>query len=284
MSLAEYAARNDLTRVGARPPLRVYLAQVWQRREFIFSLAKFRIESENQRNRLGMFWVVLKPLLNAGVYGLIFGVLLAGSRPDKFVGFLVIGVFLFEFFSQSFTTGSKSITSNNALVQSLSFPRMSLPLATVTEKFLQFLPTVVIMLFFVLAMGERPSFRWLLLIPLITIFFVFNAGLALITARLTVHFRDLTQLLPFISRFIFYTTGIFFSVERRFAEHPVVLRIADFQPIHEFLSLGRSILLTGPDYGMTSIYWLYATLWAVAMFSIGVVFFWAAEERYGRND
>lgn len=284
MSLADYAAQNNLVRVGARPPLRDYLADVWRRREFIYSLARFKLESENQRNRLGMGWVILKPLLNALVYGLIFGILLSGSRPDKFVGFLVIGVFLFEFFSASFTSGAKSITGNNALVQSLSFPRMSLPLSKVTEKFLHFLPTVPIMLVFALVMGERPQLRWLLLVPLIAIFFIFNAGLALITARLTVHFRDLSQFLPFISRAIFYTTGIFFSIEKRFGDHPTVMRIADFQPIHEFLSLGRGLLLTGPDYPLHSIYWFYACVWAFAMLAVGIVFFWAAEERYGRVD
>lgn len=284
MSLADYAAQHNLARVGARPPLPIYLVQVWQRREFIFSLAKFKMESENQRNRLGMGWVILKPLLNALVYGVIFGILLSSSKPDKFVGFLVIGVFLFEFFSQSFTTGAKSITSNNALVQSLSFPRMSLPLAKVTEKFLHFLPTIPIMLVFVLAMGERPRLRWLLLVPLVLIFFVFNAGLTLITARLTVHFRDLSQLLPFISRAIFYTTGIFFSIEKRFGTHPTVMTIVDFQPIHEFLSLGRGLLLTGPDYPMHNIYWLYASIWSLTVLAIGIVFFWAAEERYGRVD
>jgi teichoic acid transport system permease protein len=284
MSLAEYAAQNGLSRVGARPPLRVYLADVLRRREFIVSLARFRLESENQRNRLGMAWIIIKPLLNAGVYGLIFGILLAGSRPANFIAFLVIGVFMFEFFASCFTSGSKSITANNALVQSLSFPRMALPMAKVHENFLHFVPTVVIMLVVVVGSGEMPRLEWLLLIPLIAIFYVFNAGLSLITARLTVHFRDLSQLLPFISRLIFYTTGIFFSVEKRFAEHPTVLRIADFQPIHEFLSLSRSILLTGPDYHMINAYWLYSSCWALAVFTFGVVFFWAAEERYGRTD
>lgn len=285
MSLAEYAAQNNLTRVGARPPLRDYLVEVWNRRQFIFSLAKFRIESENQRNRLGMAWVILKPLLEAGVYGLIFGLLLGPKgRPAHFVEFLIIGVFLFQFFSSSFTSGAKSITSNTALVQSLSFPRMSLPLALVIQRLLQFAPMLVIMMVLVVATGTTPSWQWLLLLPLIALFFVFNAGLALITARLTVHFRDLSQLLPFVTRLLFYTTGIFFSVEERLAGHPTLIRIADFQPVHEFLTLGRSILLTGPSYEVKPEYWLYATVWSLAIFAIGVIYFWAAEERYGRAD
>ena len=111
MSLAEYAAREGLHKVGGRPPIGAYLVDVWQRRAFIYSLARFRIEAENGRNRLGMGWVVLKPLINAAVYGTIFGILLGRrSRPDQFVLFLVIGVFFFEYFSSCFTSGAKSIT------------------------------------------------------------------------------------------------------------------------------------------------------------------------------
>lgn len=284
MSLAEHAAQDGLARVGARPPLKHYLVQVWQRRQFIYSLAKFRIESDNQRNTFGIGWVILKPLLQAGIYGLIFGILLSGSRPPNFVGFLIIGVFLFEFFSSSFNSGAKSITSNYALVQSLSFPRMSLPLSLVTQRFLQFLPTMVIMAIIVIATGQMPEVKWLLMIPLIGLYFVFNAGLALFTARLTVHFRDLSQLLPFVTRLIFYTTGIFFSFDKQFEGHPAVLRTMDFQPIHEFLSLGRAIMLSGPDYEVRTEYWLYAAVWSLLIFGLGVVFFWAAEERYGRVD
>ena len=285
MSLAEYAAREGLHKVGGRPPLGAYLVDVWRRRAFIYSLARFRIEADNGRNRLGMAWVVLKPLINAAVYGTIFGILLGSrSRPDQFILFLVIGVFFFEYFSSCFTSGARSITKNAALVQSLSFPRMSLPLALVAQRLLEFAPMIAIMIAFVIGSGNAPLWDWLLLIPLVALFTVFNAGLTLITARMTVHFRDLTQLLPFVSRFFFYTSGTFFSVERRFGEDSTVMQIAGFQPIHEFMELARDILLTGHDYVIRPEYWAYAAGWSLLTLVVGTVYFWAAEERYGRTD
>ena len=107
MDLAEDVAPHGLARVGARPPLGEYLRQVWLRRQFIVSLAQFRIEAENQRNRLGMLWVVIKPLLEAAVYGTVFGLLLGSdSRPPHFVEFLIIGIFMFQFFSSTFSAGA----------------------------------------------------------------------------------------------------------------------------------------------------------------------------------
>jgi len=299
MTTAEDAARLGLDRVGGRPPLRDYVAEVWKRRFFIYSMARYKIESENQQNSLGMLWVVLKPLLNALVYGLIFGLLLpSNTRPDHFVEFLIIGVFIFEFFSQSWSNGGKSIVTNAALVQSLAFPRLVLPLAAVTQRFLQFMPTVAIMLTFLVISGGFGAIdlHWLFILPIFALFFMFNCGLAMITARAAVHWRDLNNFIPFLTRFFFYTTGIFFSVEKRFGPkpatssqpatdgHPIIMRISDFQPIHEFLSLARSALLQGPGYGMNLHYWAYATAWSFGIFAFGVWFFWRAEERYGRVD
>ena len=62
------------------------------------------------------------------------------------------------------------------------------------------------------------------------------------------------------------------------------MRIADFQPLHEFLTLARGILLKGEAYEVKIEYWLYASVWSFGVLAIGIVFFWAAEERYGRTD
>ena len=285
MSLADEAARAGLHKVGARPPFWIYLRDVWRRRQFIYRLARYRIEASNGQNRLGMAWVLLKPIIDAVVYGTVFGFfLMRGNIPDHYILFLVVGVFMFEFFASCLTSGAKSITRNANLVQSLSFPRMALPLALVTEKLLEFVPMLGIIFATAILSGLRPTTDWLLMLPIVVLLTVFNAGVTMFTARLTVHFRDLTQLLPFASRLLFYTSGVFYSLDLAFANNETVLRIMDVQPIHEFLSLGRSIFLDSPGFTAPPEYWLYASLWAVASIVVGSLFFWAAEERYGRVD
>lgn len=277
---------HGLTRVGGRPPLGEYLRGVAQRKDFIVSLAKFRIEAENQRQRLGMLWIVLKPILNAAVFGIVFGILMASTKsvPD-FVPFLIIGVFMFEFFSACMGSGSKSITSNQALVQSLAFPRMSLPISVVVQKFLQLVPTIGLLMIFLVLMGHLPTWNWLLMIPLTGLYFLFCLGVAFITARLTVHLPDLSNLLPFITRFFFYTTGIFFSFDIRFEDTPQLLQVIQYQPVYAFLSLSRELLLdSDPLYDVRMQFWPIIAVWSIGLLVIGTVFFWAAEERYGRVD
>jgi teichoic acid transport system permease protein len=281
MSLAPLAQDWGLPRVGGRPPFLAYIREVWRRREFIVTMARYRMRSEYEVNRLGMAWVVLRPLINAAIYGLIFGLLQGGSRPDNFHVFVVIGVFFFEFFQGCFNDGSKAITTNRSLVQSLAFPRMTLPLAAVVERFLQFLVMLGVLIPILAVFGFYPRWDWLLVVPLVILFTLFSTGVALITARLTVHVSDLSQLLPFISRLMFYTSGVLFAVDKVLAAHPWALRVYDFYPLYQALKIARHHLMGAAVY--PTYYWAMFAGSAVLTFAVGAVFFWRAEERYGRD-
>lgn len=281
MSLAEYAARSGLHRVGARPSLGSYLKQTWERRDFIFAMAQSRLRAQLEGNRLGIGWLLLQPVLNAAIYGAIFGVLQKVSNPLSYAAHVVIGVFLFGFFSSCLTRGAKSITGNQNLVQSLAFPRLTLPLAEVVQQLLSLLPAIALLLVILPFLGHWPTLEWLLIIPLLALFTLFNAGIAMIAARLTVHVRDLTQLLPFISRILFYTSGVLFNVSQVFDKNPWAVRLFDFHPIYQVLQLGRSLLMG--EQLTDQNYWWYFSAWAVLTFAVGLVFFWSAEERYGRD-
>lgn len=282
MSLSELAAKHGLKRVGARPNAWSYLRQTWERRDFIVTMARFRLSVQNQQNRLGAVWLVLKPALNALIYGTIFGAIQTGTnRPPDYAAYVVIGVFLFEFFQSCFTQGARAITGNRALVQSLSFPRISLPLAVVVEQFYALMLSMVVMFGILIALGDYPTVEWLLMAPLLVLYLLFCTGVALVTARLTVHLRDLTQILPFVSRLLFYTSGVLFSVDKIFSSHPWLVQVYDWHPIYQTLVIARSSLMTHGSYD--PMFWLYLSAWAVTALVVGFIFFWSAEERYGRD-
>lgn len=281
MSLAELAAANELHRVGARAPFWPYLRETWQRRDFVVEMAKARLQASVERNRLGPAWLLLQPVMNALIYGTIFGVLQGAYRAPDYPVRVMIGVFLWGFFSHSLSDGAKSITGNQALVQSLAFPRMTLPLAQVAQQLLGLLPALALLTIILPIMGHPWRLRWLLMIPLLILYTLFNSGVAMISARLTVHLRDLTQLLPFVTRILFYTSGVLFDVSRLFDAHPWVVRLYDFHPIYQVLQLARGLLMGTAVVSET--YWFYFAGWSVLTLVIGTVFFWAAEERYGRD-
>lgn len=239
--------------------------------------------SSLMQNRLGVLWLVLKPLSMVLVYGTIFHFVLAGpARPANFLPFLIIGIFVFEFFTGCFGAGSKAITSNAKLVQSLGFPRILLPVSIVLEQAMRMIPVIALLYILMLVLGAPVSWTWLLVIPILLVMAVFNLGVALIVARLSTHARDVQQVIPIINRVLFYVTGIFFSVDGALAPYPALLTIAQLIPTYDFVSLARSVLLD--SYSAPMIAWVAAPTWAVATLIVGVVFFWRAEARYGLSD
>lgn len=277
------APADGLYAVGRRPPFGAYLAEAWRRRRFAFTLAGYRLVGTLLKNRLGVLWIVLRPLLMAVVYGSIFNFILSGSaKPPNFVQFLIVGVFVFEFFTGSFGNGARSVTGNSKLVQSLGFPRILLPVSVVAEQAMRMIPVILLLGILLLVLGEPITWSWLLIIPILLVMGVFNLGVALVVARLSVHARDVQQIIPIINRVLFYASGIFFSVDGALADVPVLLTIAHLIPTYEFIALSREALLE--SYTAPMIAWIGAPVWAVVAIVVGVVFFWQAEARYGLSD
>ena len=128
---------------------------------------------------------MLTPLLNAGVYFLIFGLLLHINRgiPD-YLAFLVTGVFVFNFTQRAFITTSTVITDSLPLIRALQFPRAALPLAYVMIELQQMVLSMAVLFVIVLVTGEPITWYWLLVIPALLLQTIFNVGVGLFAGRL----------------------------------------------------------------------------------------------------
>lgn len=276
-------AYAGLSVVGRRPPLRQYLVEAWRRRSFALTLASNKLIASLLPNRLGVLWIVIKPLSLAVIYGTIFHFVIAGpARPEDFVLFLIVGVFVLEFFTGCFGAGAKAITANSKLVQSIGFPRILLPFSVVVEQAMRMVPVVLLLGVLLLVFGEAPRWSWLLIFPILAVMGIFNFGVALIVARLSVHARDVQQVIPIINRILFYVSGIFFNVDGALREFPVLMTIVHLIPTYDFISISRAVLLD--SYTSPLLAWIAAPLWAIFASIFGVIFFWRAEARYGLSD
>jgi teichoic acid transport system permease protein len=274
-----------IPRLGARPPLGAYLRKLVNRRHFTWELSRSRFRAENEQYRLGILWVVLKPLLQALVYGTVFGLILnaSPSKPDNYVPYMLTGVFVFAFFSGCFSDGSKSIVSSMGLMRTLHFPRVILPLSKVLQNAMAMIPTMGVLGVLIVITGEVPSWDWLEVIPAMFLMFFFCLGVAMIAARLTLHARDVTNLVPFINRLVFYASGIFFSVSQLGIKNPVLEALLIYNPTHVYIALVRHAMLENPEEYNFPAMWLMAGVWAVVVCIAGFLYFWQAEERYGRT-
>ena len=243
--LGELAAKHGLKLSGARPTLGQYLRMLWQRRHFITGYATARNVSMYTEAKLGQLWQVLTPLLNAGVYYLIFGLLFQASRGvQHYPAFLLAGVFVFAFTERSIVTGSNVMRANLQLIRALYFPRASLPLAYVIVELQQMLVGFVVLIPVMLVSGEPLSVYWFLLIPAVLLQTAFNIGAALIVARLGGSLADVSELIPFILRITRYFCGVMYMVTTLPAAVPNWgIKLLSLNPPAVYISLVRVALM-----------------------------------------
>ncbi len=258
-ALGAYAKRFNLEPAAYRPPARKYLKLLWRRRQFITGFATASNVAMYSEARLGQLWQVLTPLLNAGVYFLIFGVLLGVNRgiPD-YIPFLVTGIFVFNFTQRSCITASTVMRENLPLIRALPFPRGCLPLGYVIIELQQLLLSFTVLFVIILAYGEPFTWYWLLILPILALQTLFNVGCAFMLARWGSGFDDVSQLLPFIIRTWMYASGVIFSIQTTLAltpgkflyKHPHWAYLLQINPAAVYITLIRNSLLWGQRVSM----------------------------------
>ncbi|MFJ6217128.1 ABC transporter permease [Streptomyces sp. NPDC092296] len=282
---AQLAAKYGLSVSGARPSLPAYVRQLWSRRHFIVAYATARLTAMYTKAKLGQLWQVMTPLLNCAVYYLIFGLLLDTKRgTPHFIQYLCIGVFVFTFTQNAILAGTRSIADNLGLVRALHFPRACLPIAFTIIQLQQLLFSMIVLLVIV-AFANPPMVSWALVILVLMLQFVFNTGLALGLARVGAKITDTAQLMPFITRTWMYASGVMYPMAAFAKKAPGWAQLVlDANPAAVYIDLMRFLLLDSVKSDVLPPHvWAWAVGWAVLAGVGGFLYFWKAEEEYGRG-
>ncbi|MBJ7001490.1 ABC transporter permease [Streptomyces griseofuscus] len=286
--LKALAARHGLSVSGARPSLPEYIRQLWARRHFITAFATAKLTAQYSEAKLGQVWQVMTPLLNAAVYYFIFGVLLGTKRgvPD-YIPFLVTGVFVWTFTQSSIQVGTRAISGNLGLVRALHFPRAALPISFCIQQLQQLLFSMAALVVILLCFGVPVSASWLLVIPALILQFTFNAGVAMIMARWGAKTPDIAQLMPFILRTWMYVSGVMWSIEKLTKNDHlphIVTVLLQTNPAAVYIDLMRFALIDSFHAKQLPPHvWPIAIGWALLAGVGGFIYFWKAEETYGRG-
>jgi ABC-type polysaccharide/polyol phosphate export permease len=259
------------------PQLRPYLADLWERRRFIWHLARTDLKGEHYDSAIGQVWVILDPLLMAGVYFLLRTVVRpagTGSQRAAIIAHLIWAVFVFTFVSNSMQTGARSLLSGRNLIMNASFPRAVLPLVSIVKSVFDFVPTMLVYFAFHAIFGQ-PFGLSLVMLPIVfAILIVFNIGLAMLFAPLMVFFRDTSGFLPYINRIWLYITPVLFFISEIPPKLLVYLRWNPLYPT--FAALEQIFSAHFPSQG----YLLGSLAWAFGFFFAGAIVFLAREREF----
>ncbi|VEG30138.1 ABC transporter permease [Actinomyces howellii] len=274
---------TGLSPVGTRGDLVGYTRRLWAWRHFIWEDARARALASQRGTVLGNTWLVVRPMLDASVFFVVFGLLLdTSSGIDNYVAYLIIGVTLFQPMQRAVTAGSQVMVSGRNLLRSFSFPRAALPLSFTVRGAIDLLPPLaaVAVLIILLPPHAAPGWTWLLTVPVFVLQQALCLGLTLVAACLTTALPDLRNLWGFATRFWYFASGVFFSFETILGSSQA-LALVELNPGYLVLRLYRTCLLDGQVPSLRL--WALLAVWSLGLSAVGYVLFWWREESYGRE-
>lgn len=205
------------------------------------------IRTEYLENLTGFAWLILQPLLMLAVYAFVFTTIfkarISGSGEVGFVPYLAIAFWPWTAFSEAVLRSSNVISANAALIGKVAFPSELLPLSTVSATFLANLAGYLAVLIVLQLIGT--PIHWLGVIaalPVLFLLYLFASGLALLVSALQVFIRDVSQILPPLMTFWFFTTPILYSSSILPEGFATVMR---FNPMSWYVERLRDFILLG---------------------------------------
>ncbi|MEQ8841472.1 MAG: ABC transporter permease [Acidimicrobiales bacterium] len=195
------------------PPIGPYLRDLWARREFAMAMAKSKVKGARSNTALGGLWALIDPLFMVALYYFLFTILRGGDRPSAFIPIIISGILHFQVSAAALNEGGNSVSSASGLMLNSTFPRMLLPLSAILGGVIKFLPSMPIIFGAAVLLDATIGVNllwWFLLFPLQV---VIGLGVALLVSTAIVFFKDIKNILSYVSRLMFFTSPIIFPIE-----------------------------------------------------------------------
>jgi len=241
------------------------LARLARYRGLIQSLVARELKARYRGSVLGFFWSFINPLLLLLIYTFVFTVVLPGIHPkeiEPYALFMFCGILPWTWFSSSLLEASNVLIAGGNLIKKVLFPAEVLPIVTVLSNMVHFLlglPILAAFLVYYRAPLQWSELVWFPVVVLVQL--VLTTGLALVLSALTVHFRDIKDILANVVTFWFFATPIIYPMTLA----PGIGRaLLNLNPVTHLAISYQEILFYQGSFG----HWKW--LLALAVFSVGV--------------
>jgi lipopolysaccharide transport system permease protein len=191
------------------PPLREF----WHAREIFYRFGMRDLTLRYRQTALGVTWVVIQPLMAAGIFAVVFGgVAELPSDGIPYFVFSFAGMLGWNAFSQVVSRSSGSLVANQALVSKVFFPRMLVPLSSILSVLVDFVVTFCLGVVLLAAFGINPGWPIVLLPVWILLLLLVASGLGLVASALMVKYRDVQYIVPVLIQMLLYASPIAYSL------------------------------------------------------------------------
>lgn len=218
--------------------------EIWDAREVAVRLAQRDIIVRYRQTIFGVTWVILQPLVTAGIFTIVFGVI-AGLSTDGIPTFVftLAGMLAWNLFNGALGRASSSMVSNQSLVQKVFFPRLLVPISSLASIALDFLVSMCLLLALLVVFGINPGWPILLLPVWVLLILMLGLGFGLAAAAYLVKYRDVGYVLPWFMQALMYASPLAYSLS---AVPPQLRWLFEANPVTWFLEAFRWSTLGAP--------------------------------------
>jgi len=233
-------------------------------RGLIQSLVTRELKARYRGSVLGFFWSFINPLFLLLIYSFVFKYILQQRADiDHYELFMFCGILPWTWFSASLLESSGVLIAGGNLIKKVLFPAEILPIVTVLANMVHFFFGLAILALFLVVFQRPLSPSELLWFPVVVLVqLVLTTGFALLLSALTVHFRDLRDILGNLLTFWFFATPIIYPY---FVMKDWQLRLLQFNPFTHLAITYQEILYFEGPVG----HWF----WLLVLGGISVVWF-----------
>lgn len=252
--------------------------EAWRFRDVLVTLGLRDITLRYRQTALGVLWVVLQPLLAAGIFSIVFG-LLAGLSSDGLPYFLFAfaGTLAWSGFQTTFSKSSLCLVANAQLVSKVYFPRVLMPLSTLFSAAIDFAVGLLVLAALLAWYGIAPPGQILLLPLWFTGLCLLAVGLGLFTSSLAVSYRDVAHVLPVLTQSLFFASPVAYGFSEIRQHSSAVQWFFTLNPLSGYLEAFRWSVFSTPIAWPSVAYSIAFT--AVVVVS-GAIFFGRTERKF----
>ena len=176
------------------------------------------------------------------IYTFIFGYIFKTREPN-FAIFVFVGLTMWNFFANTVSKSTKIVKSNKAIVSKVYLPKFIMIETELAVNFFKMLFSWAIIVGMLIVWQVKFSPMMFLTIPLFVVELIFTFGLSCIVLHFGVFVEDLANVVRIILRFVFYATGIFYSLETRIESDALRNLLLHYNPMAFFVQSTRRCLI-----------------------------------------
>lgn len=258
------------------------LAETWNFRDLLLTLAGRDVRLRYRQTLLGAAWVILQPLMAAGIFTIVFGMIAGLKTPGELFPYFVFafaGQLGWGVFFGTLGKSSGSMLGNSQLVSKVYFPRLVLPLSTVFSTLIDFAVAMVLMVVLMLYYNINPGLHLLMLPVWMALLLMLALGVGLGAAALMVSYRDVQYIMPVFMQMLMYLSPVGYSLKEASAKlSDTLFFLYMLNPAASLLEGFRWSLL-----GQGTVMWgytAYSTIFSVVVFVWGMFAFRRMERKF----